>query len=76
MNYLEYAMTIANQVPVDKSSTQFQSFLPAAINYAEQRIYRELNLLTTRIRNSSSTCTANSRSFTIPNATEIGRAHV
>ena len=69
MNYLEYAMTIANQVPVDKSSTQFQSFLPAAINYAEQRIYRELNLLTTRIRNSSSTCTANSRSFTIPNAT-------
>ena len=40
-----------------------------SINYAEQRIYRELNLLTTRIRNSSSTCTANSRSFTIPNAT-------
>ena len=66
MNYLEYAMEIAKQVPVDKSSTQFQSLLPDTINYAEQRIYRELNLLSTRIRNSSSSCTANNRAFTLP----------
>jgi hypothetical protein len=66
MNYLEYALVIANQIPVDKSSTAFQAFLPSTIDYAEQRIYRELNLLSTRIRNSSSNCTANNRSFTLP----------
>lgn len=66
MNYLEYAMEIANQIPVDKTSSGFQSLLPATIQYAEQRIYRELNLLSTRIRNSSANCTANNRSFTLP----------
>lgn len=66
MNYLEYAVEIANQIPVDKSSTAFQNLLPAIIDYAEQRIYRELNLLSTRIRNSSANCSANNRSFTLP----------
>lgn len=66
MNYLEYATEIANQIPVDKTSSGFQSLLPPMINYAEQRIYRELQLISTRIANSTANLTANNRLFTLP----------
>ena len=40
--------------------------LPTIIDDAEQRIYRDLDLLSTVIRDSSGTLTANSRNFTFP----------
>lgn len=49
----------------------FQAILPSCIDYAEQRIYRELDLLTTVVRDSSATVTANSRNFTLPSS--LGR---
>lgn len=66
MNYLQYAIRLANLIPVNTTNTAFQNLLPTIIDYAEQRIYRELNLLSTRVANTSSSCTANSRSFTLP----------
>lgn len=66
MNYIEYAIAVANLIPVNATSTQFQNLMPNMINYAEQRIYRELQLISTRITNSSSNLTINNRSFTLP----------
>jgi hypothetical protein len=69
MNYLEYGIRIANLLPVNVSSTQFQNMLPAMIDTAEQRIYRELNLLSTVVTNSTSSTTAGNRNFTLPSST-------
>lgn len=67
MNYLEYGIRVANLLPINVTNTQFQNMLPSMIEYAEQRIYRELNLLETRVANSTLTTTPNSRDFTLPN---------
>ena len=68
MNYLEYGIRIANLLPVNVSSTQFQNMLPAMIDTAEQRIYRELNLLSTVVTNSSSSTVSGNRNFTLPSS--------
>lgn len=49
-------------------SAGFTSILPATINSAEMRLYRELDLLSTVISDSTANATANSRSFTLPQA--------
>lgn len=69
MNYLEYGIRIANLLPVNVSSTQFQNMLPAMIDTAEQRIYRELNLLSTVVTNATSSTVAGNRNFTLPSST-------
>lgn len=66
MNFFQYGLRMANMLPIDSSHSQFQDFIYACIDYAEQRIYRELNLLDTRIRNTSGVCTPNNREFTLP----------
>ncbi len=48
------------------SDTNFNNILPAIITDAEQRIYRELDFLATRKADASVSCTANSRTVTIP----------
>lgn len=52
---------------VQSSTTQFQTMAPGMIDYAEQRLYRELNLIFTRAT-VTGTLSANSRTFTLPNA--------
>lgn len=47
------------------TDTNFLAILPSIITYAEQRIYRELDLLSTIVRQNG-TLTANSRNFTLP----------
>ena len=54
---------------VSSTNTEFQIFLPGCIDYAEQRMYRELDLLVTRVTDSSASLTANTRNFTLPTGT-------
>ena len=49
-------------------SADYTTIEPDIIAYAEQRLYRELDLLATVVRDSSQTVTANSRTFTLPQA--------
>jgi hypothetical protein len=65
MNYLTYAIRVANLIPVNLTNTQFQNMLPSMIEYAELRIYRELNLLETRVA-TEVVSTPNTRNFTLP----------
>src|SRR5271168_2502618 len=65
-NYTQYVNILANTLVVPANDPNFSIQLPSIIDDAEQRIYRELDLLDTIIRDSSGTLTANSRNFTFP----------
>jgi hypothetical protein len=65
-NYTNYVSLLANTLVVPSSDANFQTELPIIIDIAEQECYRELQLLDTIVRDSSSTLTANSRTFNFP----------
>ena len=65
---LQYPITSASSA-TPSSDASFNNILPAIITDAEQRIYRELDFLATRMPDSSLSFAANNRTLTIP--TEI-----
>lgn len=65
LTYAQYVTTMANMVVVDESDANFLQILPSAIDYAEDRIYRELNLLAATAREQA-TLTPNTRYVTLP----------
>lgn len=68
LTYTTFVSQLSNLMAADSSTTQFQTMLPGLIDYAEQRIYRELDLLSTIVKDASASLTANSRNFTLPSA--------
>ena len=66
MDYTSYVNSLCNIMAITSTTTQFQTVLPNIIDYAEQRMYRELDLLNTVVQNSSLTLSANNRNFTLP----------
>lgn len=48
------------------SDVNWQNILPTIIDQAEQRIYRDLDLISTVVRDTGNSLTANSRNFTLP----------
>lgn len=66
LTYATFVTSMANMLVIPEDDVNFQQFLPQAIADAEQRIYRELDLLATIVRDTSATLTANSRDFTFP----------
>jgi hypothetical protein len=71
LTYSQYVTELSKLCVIPESDTDFTSNLPSAINYAEERCYRELNLLATVVRDSSANVTANTRNFTLPSS--LGR---
>lgn len=65
LTYTTYTAQLANLMVVPTTDTNFQTFLPGCIDYAEQRIYRELQLMDTEVRDTG-TLNANTRNFTLP----------
>lgn len=66
MNYSQFVMRLSDALALDKSDYNFVVEIPAIIDYAEQRIYRELDLLATLITDSTGITTASQRDFTLP----------
>lgn len=66
MTYAEYVQALSNTLVVPSNDPNFLAELPSIITDAEQRIYRELDLLDTVVRDATGTLTANSRNFTFP----------
>lgn len=64
--YNQYVVILANTLVVPSTDPFFLIELPSIIDDAEQRIYRELDLLSTIVRDQTGTLTANSRNFTFP----------
>ncbi len=68
--YSNLLADVASTIVVDATDANFLAIFPQWINYAEDRIYRELDMLVANIRDSSSSTVANSRNFNLP--TSIG----
>jgi hypothetical protein len=70
INYTSYTSQIANITAISSADPNFQTMEPGMIDYAEQRLYRELDLLATRVVDTTGSLTTNSKSFILP--TSIG----
>jgi hypothetical protein len=70
-NYTQFVTSLANRMAIQSTAPAFQIELPNIIDAAEQRCYREVDLLDTRVSDATGTLTAASRTFNLP--TSIGR---
>jgi len=66
LDYPTYVSQIANLTVISSADPNFQTMLPGMIDYAEQRIYREGDFLSTYITDTSTNVVANSRIFNYP----------
>ncbi len=71
LNYTTYVQQLANLTVVSTGDANFNTQMPGIIDYAEQRLYRELDLVATRITDTSSLgfTTANQRLTPLSTAT-------
>jgi hypothetical protein len=66
MTYATYQTALASLMVMQTSDTKFVAILPSVIDYAEQRMYRELDLLNTTVVDGTGTLSAGLRTFTFP----------
>jgi hypothetical protein len=66
MNYTQYQQQIANLMPTTTTDPTFLIMLPGAIDYCEQRVMRELDLVSTTVTDSTGSLSASNRNFTLP----------
>jgi len=71
MNYNEFVQQIATMAVVPTTDTNFQIILPQMISYAELRMQRDLDFLSTQISNSSYSLTAGNGTLTIPTSSFV-----
>ena len=69
INYTTYTQQIANLMAASTGDTDFNTMLPGMIDYAEQRIYRELDLLYTQVTDSTTAVSSGNRNFNLPTGT-------
>lgn len=65
LTYAQWVATIANLTVIDAADTDFVQILPECIDDAEQRMYRDLDLLDTVTRQTG-TLTVGTRTFNLP----------
>lgn len=68
LTYSTWLSTIANLLAMETDDDSLEQIVPSIIDYAENRIYRELDLLSTTVRDRTGLMTADSRNFTLPQA--------
>lgn len=68
MNYSEFVTAIATITAYSPTDSNFVAILPDAIQYADNRIFRELDMISEDFRDSSASTTALNRNFTLPTA--------
>ena len=66
LTYSSYVQQIATMAVVSATDPNFTIILPSMIDYAELRIQRDLDFLSTQISNSSYSFTSNNNTLTIP----------
>lgn len=71
LTYTQYVTSLANLLVVPTSDPGFTTDLPNIIDDAELRIYRELDLMDTSVRDSSAAFTAGNRNFNLPTASGL-----
>lgn len=66
-----YVAQIATMAVVDQNDVNFQTILPQAITYAENRIYRDVDFLFTSASNSSYSVSSGTRTISVPSGTNF-----
>ena len=66
LTYAQTLSTIANLTANDPAGTDFLQIFPSVIAYAENRIYRDLDLMVENVTDGSASCTLGSRNFNLP----------
>lgn len=66
LTYSSYVQQIATMAVIPSNDTNFTIILPQMINYAELRMQRDLDFLSTQISTNSYNFTANSNTLTLP----------
>ena len=66
LTYNQYVQALGSAAAIAPNDGAFVNYLPNIIDYAEQRIYREGQFLSTIVRDTGGSCTANNRNFTLP----------
>lgn len=66
LTYTSYIAQISNLLTIPSTDSNFQTMTPGMISYAENRIYRELDLLYTQITDATATVSSGNRNFTLP----------
>lgn len=67
VDYTTYVTQLETMIAMDGTDVDFPTIIPAMINYAEMRIYRELDLISTIFRDTSVTLTPSNQNATLPN---------
>lgn len=67
-NYTGFVSALANLAGTSTTQPNFQIELPQAIDYAEQRIFRDLDLVFAQVLDTSQVCTPNYRYVAVPGA--------
>ena len=70
LNYTTYVQQLSNLMVIPSTDANFQIFLPGCIDYAEGRIYRDLDPLYTQTTDASATVSSGNRNFNLP--TSVG----
>ena len=65
LTYDSFVTQLANMAPVSSANAEFLTALPGVIDYAEGRIYRELDLLSVRVTDTSVSCSSGVRSINL-----------
>ncbi len=68
--YATWLAAIANETVIDPADTNFLAQAPSSIDYGEGRLYRDLDLLSTVVRDTG-TLSTGTRTFTLPS--NLGR---
>lgn len=65
VDYTTYVSQLETMIAMDASDADFPTIIPAIINYAEMRIYRELDLISTITRDTSVSLVAGNQNVTL-----------
>lgn len=65
LNYTTYVSQLSNLMVVPSSDSNFTTFLPGCIDYAEQRIYRDMDLLYTFVTDATVQLSSGIRNFNL-----------
>lgn len=74
MDYAAYQVALAELTAIPTTNASFQAILPSVIDYAEQRIYRELDMLVEDVRDATSSTSSDVRNFVLP--TGLGKFQI
>lgn len=74
MDYSSYQTALSTLCVIPTTDANFVAILPDVIDYAEQRVYRELDMLVEDVRDSSGSTATENRNFNLP--TSIGTFQV